>query len=52
MEVVAADFLPSEGQLYIIILDADMDMHILQYDPERKSPLFHLMKIETPPANS
>lgn len=48
MEVVAADFLPSEGQLYIIILDADMDMHILQYDPERKSPLFHLMKIGTP----
>ena len=36
MEVVTADFLPFEGQLYLIAIDAAMDMHVLQYDPERK----------------
>lgn len=35
MEVVAADFLPSEDQLYLIVVDAKMDMHVLQFDPER-----------------
>lgn len=35
MEVVSAEFLPFEGQLYILIIDADLDMHVLQYDPER-----------------
>ena len=39
MEVVAADFLPFEGQLYLIVIDAVMDMHVLQYDPERTSSL-------------
>ncbi|KAK4630456.1 hypothetical protein CLAFUW4_08619 [Fulvia fulva] len=34
MEVVAADFLPFDGALYILIVDADMDLHVLQYDPE------------------
>lgn len=38
MEVVAADFLPSDGQLYIAVVDAHCDMHILQYDPERMYP--------------
>lgn len=35
MEVVSAEFLPFEGQLYILIIDADLDIHVLQYDPER-----------------
>lgn len=39
MEVVEADFLPFEGQLYLIVIDANMDMHVLQYDPERRSCL-------------
>lgn len=39
MEVVEADFLPFEGQLYLIVIDANMDMHVLQYDPERRSIL-------------
>jgi cleavage and polyadenylation specificity factor subunit 1 len=34
MEVMSAEFLPFDGALYIVILDADMDLHVLQYDPE------------------
>lgn len=34
MEVVAAEFLPFDRQLYIIVVDAQMDLHVLQYDPE------------------
>lgn len=34
MEVVCAEFLPFEGQLFILVVDADMDLHVLQYDPE------------------
>ncbi|KAF2217786.1 hypothetical protein CERZMDRAFT_63912 [Cercospora zeae-maydis SCOH1-5] len=34
MEVMATDFLPFDGGLYILIMDADMDLHVLQYDPE------------------
>ena len=36
MEVMAADFLPHEKQLYMVVADADCNLHILQYDPERK----------------
>ncbi|KAI7160198.1 protein CFT1 [Hortaea werneckii] len=34
MEVIAADFLPFDGQLFIVIVDAAMDLHVMQYDPE------------------
>ncbi|KAK4550167.1 hypothetical protein LTR36_003134 [Oleoguttula mirabilis] len=34
MEVMAAEFLPFDGQLFIMIVDAEMDLHVLQYDPE------------------
>lgn len=35
MEVLAADFLPSpDGALYICVLDRDMNLRVLQYDPE------------------
>ncbi|CAK1363621.1 unnamed protein product [Cercospora beticola] len=34
MEIMAAEFLPFDGGLYILIMDADMDLHVLQYDPE------------------
>lgn len=41
MEVLAADFLPDDKQLYLVIADADSNIHILQFDPERKfSPLY------------
>ena len=36
MEVIAAEFLPFEEQLSLVVIDANMDMHILQYDPESK----------------
>ena len=34
MEIVAAEFLPFEGFLYLIVVDAHTDLHIVQYDPE------------------
>jgi len=37
MEVVAAEFLPDGKELYIVAADADCNLHIMQYDPERKS---------------
>jgi cleavage and polyadenylation specificity factor subunit 1 len=46
MEVVSAEFLPFEGQLYILIIDADLGIHVLQYDPERT---YHPAFIYMPP---
>lgn len=40
MEVVSAELLPHGKQLYIIVADAECNLHVLQYDPERKSILF------------
>lgn len=37
MEVMAAEFLPHEKQLYLMVADGDCNLHVLQYDPERKS---------------
>ncbi len=37
MEIVAADLLPDGKELYIIASDADCNLHVMQYDPERKS---------------
>ncbi|KAF2013333.1 protein CFT1 [Aaosphaeria arxii CBS 175.79] len=34
MEVLAAEFLPFEQQLHIIVADADMNLQVLQFDPE------------------
>jgi cleavage and polyadenylation specificity factor subunit 1 len=36
IEVVAADLLPDGKELYIVAADADCNLHIMQYDPERK----------------
>ena len=36
IEVIAADFLPDEKQLYIVAADSDCNIHILQFDPESK----------------
>jgi len=35
MEVMTAEFLPHEKQLYIVVADADCNLHVLQFDPER-----------------
>jgi cleavage and polyadenylation specificity factor subunit 1 len=39
MEVVCAEFLPMGGELYILVVDGDMDLHVLQYDPESPKSL-------------
>jgi cleavage and polyadenylation specificity factor subunit 1 len=36
LQVVAAEFLPDGRQLYFAIADAKGNVHVLQYDPERK----------------
>ena len=36
IEVIAADLLPDGKQLYIMIADADCNIHILQFDPESR----------------
>jgi cleavage and polyadenylation specificity factor subunit 1 len=38
MEVVAAEFLPYGKHLFILVADAESNLHVLQYDPERKLP--------------
>lgn len=35
LEVVAADFLPDGNMLYFVVADAESNLHVLQYDPER-----------------
>ncbi len=35
LEVITADFLPDGKQLYIVVADADCNIQILQFDPER-----------------
>lgn len=35
IEAVTASFLPAEKHLYIAVGDADCNIHILQFDPER-----------------
>ncbi|KAF2498940.1 hypothetical protein BU16DRAFT_571198 [Lophium mytilinum] len=39
MEVLAAEFLPHEKQLHIVIADADCNIHVLQFDPEHPKSL-------------
>jgi hypothetical protein len=36
LEVLSADFLPFEKQLHLVFADADMNLQILQFDPESK----------------
>ena len=38
IEVMTADFLPDNKQLYIIAVDLNSDLHVLQFDPEREFP--------------
>ncbi|KAJ9669033.1 mRNA cleavage and polyadenylation factor subunit [Coniosporium apollinis] len=39
MEVLAAEFMPYEQQLYIIVADGHCDIHVLQFDPEHPKSL-------------
>jgi len=38
MEIVAVEVLPIGKELYILAADADCNLHVLQFDPERMSP--------------
>lgn len=35
LDVVSAEFLPHEKNLFILVADGECNLHILQYDPER-----------------
>lgn len=37
IEVTAADFLPDGKQLYLVVADADCNIHVLQFDPDSTS---------------
>lgn len=37
MEVMGADFLPFENQLHLIVADAEMNLQVLQFDPDSRS---------------
>lgn len=39
LEVLAGDFLPFEKQLHMVIADADMNLQVLQFDPDSNYPL-------------
>jgi hypothetical protein len=36
LEVSAADFLPDDNKLFIVVADSECNLYILQYDPEGK----------------
>jgi cleavage and polyadenylation specificity factor subunit 1 len=38
LEVLATDFLPFEQTLHLVVADADMNLQILQFDPDSTSP--------------
>lgn len=50
LECMATEFLPFDEQLHIIVADADMNLQVLQYDPE--SMFSNLLRIITQHANS
>ena len=35
LEVMSADFLPDAEHLFFVVADADSNLHIMQFDPER-----------------
>ncbi len=39
MEIITAEFLPFEGQLFILVVDAEEGLVVLQYDPENPKTL-------------
>ena len=41
LECMSADFLPFDEQLHIVVADADMNLQILQFDPDSTPLLPH-----------
>lgn len=53
MEVASVDLLPVGEELFIVVADTDCNLHIMQYDPERRLTLFWLhVKANLVPARS
>jgi len=46
LEAIAVEFLPFNGELHILVADADMNLQILQFDPESTLPPY-----EPPPTS-
>jgi cleavage and polyadenylation specificity factor subunit 1 len=42
LECITTDFLPFDEQLHIVVADADMNLQVLQFDPESKCPCHHV----------
>lgn len=47
LEIVAANLLPDGKELFIVAADAECNLHIMQFDPERKSPPSLFFKRDT-----
>jgi hypothetical protein len=47
LEVMAAELLPYGEQLFVVIVDADCNLHILQYDPERELHYYSALAMKT-----
>jgi cleavage and polyadenylation specificity factor subunit 1 len=43
MEVMTAEFLPHNKHLFILVADADSNLHVLQFDPDRECSVHHLI---------
>jgi len=37
MEVLAAEFLPQDKQLFLLLADGDCNIHVLEFNPEGMS---------------
>lgn len=47
LEVLAADFLPDNNKLFIVVADSDCNLYVLQYDPEGERFLrIHIQLVE------
>lgn len=46
LECITAEFLPFDEQLHFVVADADMNLQILQYDPE--STCHHITVVTHP----
>ena len=42
METMCVEMLPDGKELFVVAADADCNLHVLQYDPERESPFSSL----------
>ena len=39
LEAMAVEFLPFDEQLHLVVADADMNLQVLQFDPDSTFPL-------------